>query len=49
MEKPSSYKVKGMHCASCAHIIEKTFVNVDGVHSAEVNYGTETARIAFDA
>ncbi len=38
-----------MHCASCAHIIEKTFVKTDGVHSAEVNYGTETARIAFDA
>ncbi len=48
MGKPRSYKIKGMHCASCAHIIEKTFVKTDGVHSAEVNYGTETARIAFD-
>ncbi len=48
MEKPRSYKIKGMHCASCAGIIEKTFKKTDGVHSAEVNYGTETARIAFD-
>ena len=37
-----------MHCASCAGIIEKTFKKVDGVLSAEVNYGTETAKIAID-
>ncbi len=38
-----------MHCASCAGMIEKTFKKVDGVTSAEVNYGTEAAKIAFDA
>jgi Cu2+-exporting ATPase/Cu+-exporting ATPase len=43
-----TYKIKGMHCASCASIIEKTFKKVDGVESAEVNYGTETAKVAFD-
>lgn len=43
-----TYKVKGMHCASCASIIEKTFKKTPGVHSVEVNYGTETAKIAFD-
>lgn len=37
-----------MHCASCAGIIEKTFKKVDGVKSVEVNYGTETAKVAFD-
>ncbi len=37
-----------MHCASCAGIIEKTFKKTDGVHSVEVNYGTETAKISFD-
>ena len=37
-----------MHCASCAGIIEKTFKKVDGVHSAEVNYGTEAAKISYD-
>ncbi len=43
-----TYRVKGMHCASCAGIIEKTFKKTEGVHSAEVNYGTETAKVSFD-
>lgn len=42
------YKIKGMHCASCANIIEKTFKKTDGVHSAEVNYGTESVKLSFD-
>ena len=37
-----------MHCASCAGIIEKTFKKVEGVSSAEVNYGTEKVKVAFD-
>ncbi|MFH0890844.1 MAG: heavy metal translocating P-type ATPase, partial [Candidatus Liptonbacteria bacterium] len=41
-------KIKGMHCASCAGIIEKTFQKTEGVVSAEVNYGTETAKVDFD-
>ncbi len=41
-------RIKGMHCASCAAIIEKTFKKIDGVESVEVNYGTETAKISFD-
>src|SRR3990167_2634628 len=48
MNKPQIYRVKGMHCASCAGIIEKTFKKIDGVHSVEVNYGTETAKVSFD-
>lgn len=44
-----TYRVKGMHCASCAGIIEKSLKKTDGVNHAEVNYGTETAKIAFDA
>ncbi|MFO0718655.1 MAG: heavy metal translocating P-type ATPase [Candidatus Paceibacterota bacterium] len=43
-----TYRVKGMHCASCAGIIEKTFKKTEGVHSAEVNYGTEKAKVVFD-
>lgn len=42
------YKIRGMHCASCAGIIEKTFKKNEGVRSAEVNYATETAKIVFD-
>lgn len=48
MNMPKTFKIKGMHCASCAGIIEKTFKKIDGVHSAEVNYGTETAKVSFD-
>ncbi len=43
-----TYRVKGMHCASCSSVIEKTFKKVDGVHSVEVNYGTEKAKVSFD-
>lgn len=40
--------VKGMHCASCANIITRKLKKVPGVTAAEVNYGTETAKITFD-
>ncbi len=43
-----TYKISGMHCASCANIIEKTFKKTKGVTSAEVNYGTETAKVEFN-
>jgi P-type Cu+ transporter len=41
-------RVKGMHCASCSSVIEKTLKKTEGVQSAEVNYGTETAKVSFD-
>lgn len=44
----ATYRVKGMHCASCAVNIEQTFKKTEGVHSAHVNYGTETAKVSFD-
>ena len=43
-----SVGVKGMHCASCASIIEKILKKIDGVESIEVNPGTEKAKISFD-
>jgi P-type Cu+ transporter len=43
-----TYRVKGMHCASCSSTIEKIFIKAVGVQAAEVNYGTEKARITFD-
>jgi Cu+-exporting ATPase len=48
MASPKTFTVKGMHCASCAANIERTFKKAEGVTSAEVNYGTETAKVAFD-
>lgn len=49
MQSPHTYKIKGMHCASCASIIEKSLKRSDGVQSVEVNYGTESAKISFDS
>ncbi len=48
MTTPKVYKIKGMHCASCASIIERTVKKIDGVESISVNPGTENARISFD-
>lgn len=42
------YKIQGMHCASCATIIEKTLSKVEGVKKAQANYGTESLEIDFD-
>lgn len=49
MYETKTYGIKGMHCASCAAIIEKTLRKTDGVVSAEVNYGTEAVKVTFDA
>ena len=48
MTEPRVYKIRGMHCASCAGIIEKTFKKVEGVQSVEANYGTESVKVSFD-
>jgi Cu2+-exporting ATPase/Cu+-exporting ATPase len=42
------YKVKGMHCASCASIIERTIKKIEGVEDISVNNGTEKAKVIFD-
>ena len=43
-----TFRIKGMHCASCSAIIEKTLKKQDGVSTAQANYGTETAKVSFD-
>jgi Cu2+-exporting ATPase/Cu+-exporting ATPase len=43
-----TYRVKGMHCASCASIIEGTVKKIEGVENIAVNNGTENAKISFD-
>ena len=48
MNEVKTYKIKGMHCASCASIIERTVKKIDGVESIAVNNGTENAKISFD-
>ena len=48
MNNSRTFRVKGMHCASCASIIERTIKKIDGVESISVNSGTENAKISFD-
>lgn len=43
-----SFKVHGMHCASCASIIERSLKKNPAVNSVEVNALTERAKIDFD-
>src|SRR3989344_1052161 len=46
--KKDTYKVEGMHCASCVATIERVLSKTAGVHSASVNFASESALIEFD-
>ena len=46
--KKETYNIKGMHCASCASMIERTIKKINGVENIAVNNGTENAKISFD-
>jgi Cu2+-exporting ATPase/Cu+-exporting ATPase len=48
MTTSQTFPVKGMHCASCAAVIERTLRKRAGVSAADVNYGTETAKVAYE-
>lgn len=47
-DKQISLVVGGMHCVSCAKIIEKKLQKVSGVKNANVNFTAEKARIVYD-
>lgn len=47
-KKKLELKISGMHCATCAANIEKSLANVGKVERAEVNFGTDTARVEYD-
>jgi copper chaperone CopZ len=40
--------IVGMHCASCARLIEKKLQKVPGVINASVNYGNEQAFLQIE-
>lgn len=48
MNQSQTYPLKGMHCASCANIIERTLRKIDGVEEVSVNYGSESVKVTFD-
>jgi len=42
------YRVEGMHCASCAVLINKILGTQKGVNSANASFGAEKLSISFD-
>lgn len=48
MTAKNTFHIRGMHCASCASVIEKALKKAEGVDAVEVNFGTETAKVSFD-
>lgn len=49
MFKKQSFPIIGMHCASCAVIIESALKKVSGVKSASVNFASEKATIESES
>lgn len=46
--KKDTYKVNGMHCASCVLTIERALKGVKGVERADVNLATEKVTVTYD-
>ena len=42
------FNIKGMHCASCVNVLERSLKKVPGVSLANVNLATEQATVSFD-
>lgn len=47
-EQRTQFSISGMHCASCANIIDRELKKVPGVQTSNVNFGTEKATVSFD-
>lgn len=46
--KKEVFKIRGMHCASCARNIERAVLKLVGVKSAQVNFGAETLLVEYN-
>ncbi len=47
-EEQVQLSLSGMHCSSCAGLIERGLKKVPGVKTANVNFAAEKARVVFD-
>ncbi len=47
-EKRATFVIGGMHCSSCAGLIERSLRKEKGVKEAYVNFAAEKARVVFD-
>ncbi|MBI5071458.1 heavy metal translocating P-type ATPase [Candidatus Falkowbacteria bacterium] len=45
----ANFAVGGMHCVSCAKVIERSLRKVSGVKEVNVNFTAEKARVIFDS
>ncbi len=41
-------QIQGMHCASCARLVENGLKKIAGVNEVNVNFSTEKAKVIFD-
>ncbi|MFA6098709.1 MAG: heavy metal translocating P-type ATPase [Patescibacteria group bacterium] len=48
MIKKTTFNIFGMHCASCALLIENSLKQLPGIKKSEVSYGTEKAMVEYD-
>jgi Cu+-exporting ATPase len=46
--KKTDLDIKGMHCASCSTLINRSLSKTDGVKEANVNYATGRALVIYD-
>jgi Cu+-exporting ATPase len=46
--KKTDLDIKGMHCASCSTLINRSLSKADGVKEANVNYATGKALVIYD-
>jgi P-type Cu+ transporter len=42
------FSIKGMHCASCVAVLERSLKKIDGVNDASVNLATEKATVSYN-
>ncbi len=49
MQEKISLQISGMHCASCAGLIERSLRKVSGAVNANVNFAAEKAHVVYDA
>ena len=48
-EQKRTFAIKGMHCASCVLLIERSLRKVAGISQATVNLATEKATVSYDS
>lgn len=46
--KKEQFTISGMHCVSCASVIEKKVSGLEGVDHCVVNYTQESVDISYD-